>query len=177
MAKEDKLMQKSSEESKKHNHKLHFIKDCECGALINEYLLPNSIEDSNLTTLFTSCVEWLIKANIRYESNKFVAILIRAVGNYTEIDIENRHQLRESLDKLCEACGICPNFINEKEIKECSICDIEKEEVEQQKEKVIFAANFSPPKRFFLPNGKNIVSYHFCEGGAVGARKSIRCRV
>lgn len=149
MAKEDKLLQKLAEERKDHNYKLHFIKDCECGVLINEHLLPNAIEDSSLKSLFTSCVEWLINANIRYESSKFAKILTRAVGNYTEIEIENRHQLRELLDKLCEACGICPNFIIEKEIKECSFCDIEKEEEESQKKKVIFAAYFSPPKSFF----------------------------
>lgn len=150
MAKEDKLMQKSAEDIEYHTYKLHFIKDCECGVLINEHLLPNAIEDSNLTSLFTSCVEWLMNANIRNESTKFARILTSAIGNYTEIEIENRHQLRELLDKLCEAYGICPNFINEKEIKECSFCDIEKEEEEPQKDKVIFAAYFSRPKSFFF---------------------------
>lgn len=149
MAKEDKLTQKSAEESKDHSYKLHFIKDCECGVLINEHLLPNAIEDSNLASLFTSCVESLINASIRYESSKFAKILIRAVGNYTEIEIKDRHQLRILLDKLCAACGICPNFINEEKIEECSFCDIEKEEAEPQKKKVISAAYFFPLKVFF----------------------------
>lgn len=97
----------------KDNYVLYFIKDCDCGDIINERLLPNFIQKADFNNLFNACVECLIYANIRLDSNKFVKLMTRAVGNYSEITIENRSHLRELLDKLCDACGTCRNFNNE----------------------------------------------------------------
>lgn len=125
----------------KFNYKLYFIKDCDCGKIINEHLLPTSIQESNLTSLFSTCVDCLVFANTRFESKKFADMLIRSVGQYSEITIENQSHLRELPNKLCEVCGTCSNFINEREIEECSICDNDSDEDESPPmKKVIFDA-------------------------------------
>lgn len=127
------------------SYTLHFIKDCDCGEKINEHLLPNLIREPDLTSLFSTCVDCLICANTRLDSKKIVSMLIRSLGKYSEIAIEDRTQLRQLLDKLCEVCGACPNFINEEEIKKCLICDNE-EENELLIKEVIFVA-FSTSQR------------------------------
>lgn len=132
-------------------YKLYFIRDCDCGQIINEHLLPNSIQESNLTSLFTTCVGCLIYANTRFQLKKFVNMLTRSVGKYSEITIENQSQLRELLNKLCEVCGTCPNFINEREIEKCSICDKDNGEDEKPPmKKVIFDGLLLFSKMFFF---------------------------
>lgn len=104
-------------------YQLYFNKDCFCGKTINEHLLPNSIQKPNLTSSFTACVDCLIYANTRFESTEFIKILIRSVGEYSKIIIKNQSHLRELLKKLCDAYGMCPNFIKGEQISECSHCD------------------------------------------------------
>lgn len=136
---------------------LYFVKDCDCGEIINERLLPNSISESNLTSLFAACIECLIFANTRLEANKFVKLVVRSVGNYSSTTIENRLQLRQMLDKLCKTCRICPNFINEENIKRCPLCD-DSEGDEPGEKKVILHAfsSFSPFQPFFQLTLNNI---------------------
>lgn len=135
MANIRKFPRKSVNEGKENSYTLYFIKDCNCGEIINERLLPNFVRESNLTTLFAKCIECLIFANTRLNSKKFVDLLIRAVGKYSEILIENQIHLRQLLDKICDACKACPNFIHEAEIKSCPLCDSEEK---------------SPPKEVLL---------------------------
>lgn len=114
---------KSEDKGKEDNYTLYFTKDCNCGVIINEHLLPNFIRESTLTSLFVKCIDCLIFANIRLDARRFVNLLIRAVGEYSDIVIENRNHLRQLLDKICDACKACRNFVHETEIKECPLCD------------------------------------------------------
>lgn len=118
-----KITQKTRFGEEKISHVLYFIKDCDCGTIINERLLPDSVEDTNLARLFVKCIDCFIYANTRMESGKFHKLLTSSVGKYSELTIENRSQLRKLLVELCNACKICPNFISEDRIENCSLCD------------------------------------------------------
>lgn len=131
-----KIPQKTRFTDEQISHVLYFIKDCDCGTIINEHLLPDSIEDSSLAHLFVKCIDCFIYANTRMESGKFHKLLTSSVGEYTKLTIDNRPQLRNLLVQLCNACKICPNFINEERIETCSICD--NDENQPLTENVIF---------------------------------------
>lgn len=90
MATELELTRQPMNKGEEVSYTLHFIKDCDCGENINEHLLPNSIREPDLTSLFSTCVNCLICANTRLDSKKFVSMLIRSVGKYSEIAVENR---------------------------------------------------------------------------------------
>lgn len=135
-----KIPQKTRFKKEQISHVLYFIKDCDCGTIINERLLPDSIEDSNLTRLFVKCIDCFIYANTRMESGRFHKLLISSVGEYSKLTIENRSQLRKLLVKLCNACKICPNFISEERIENCSLCD--NDENQAMTENVIFILLF-----------------------------------
>lgn len=145
MENEQKTQKKTRFRDEQTSHVLYFIKDCDCGTIINERLLPDSVEDSNLARLFIKCIDCFIYANTLMESVKFHKLVTSSVGDYSKLTIENRSQLRELLDKLCNVCKICPNFISEERIENCSLCD--NEENQPQTENVIFILPF-----FYLKN-------------------------
>lgn len=135
-----KIPQKTRFKKEQISHVLYFIKDCDCGTIINERLLPDSIEDSNLACLLVKCIDCFIYANTRMESGRFHKLLTSSVGEYSKLTIENRSQLRKLLVKLCNACKICPNFISEERIENCSLCD--NDENQAMTENVIFILLF-----------------------------------
>lgn len=122
MAKERRSLRKSVEFSKGNGVVLYFNKNCEVGKIINEHLLPDNFQETSLKSIFKACVELLLGANI--DSIKFSTALIRSVGDhYGDVEVKSRLHLRMLLQKLCEACGACENFIGEKKIEKCGVCD------------------------------------------------------
>lgn len=136
MENKQKIPKKTRFNDEQISHVLYFIKDCDCGTIINERLLPDSIEDSNLGRLFVKCIDCFIYANTRMEASRFHKLLTSLVGEYSKLTIENRPQLSKLLVELCKVCKICPNFISEKRIENCSLCD--NDENQPLRENVIF---------------------------------------
>lgn len=90
--------------------------------LINEKLLPNVVEASTRTKLFTKCVGHLLSSN--YDPTKFGKILDHCIGDHTTIFVKNRIQLNELLKTIRTAFGMCRNFIDKKEVSaDCPYCE------------------------------------------------------
>lgn len=103
-------------------HQLYFNKNCVSGKLINEKLLPNVVEASTRTRMFTKCIGHLLSSN--YDPTKFGKILDHCIGDHTTILVKNRKQLNELLKTIRIAFGTCRNFIDEKEVPaNCPYCE------------------------------------------------------
>lgn len=100
---------------------IHFNKNCECGELINEKLLPEKICARNESELFEICVDALTSAN--YHPAKFGEILKSCVGNYGTKNVSDRKQLKKLLKALCSEFNACQNFITEKPLLKCPHCE------------------------------------------------------
>lgn len=121
MANERRSIRKSMESRKENGIVLHFNKNCEVGKVINEHLLPDNFQETTLTNVFLTCVEFLLCANI--DSYKFSTALTRNFGVYGDVIVKSRMQLRQLLRKLCSACGACENFIGLEKNEKCCLCD------------------------------------------------------
>lgn len=145
-------------------HKIVFNKYCKEGQIINDKLLPDSIQKSSYKELFTACVEELFIANI--DSKQFASKLVKLFGDYTTLQVKTQNVLKKFLGKLCEACGgACKNFISTERIDKCPNCDEDSGEKEVGSEPVpkkVIARHFvwkyfllSLQFRFFFQKNKN----------------------